>query len=166
MQTINCIFKFSLFRTKTDAFMINAPILQSRLRATWSRHPWLYFLEHIQNKIKYGTYLLSSNEICSYLCRGILAFWIDTPRRFDRWAVSTKPKMEKTRSLGVESTGTANHFRATLVLSGPGHPNSRGLFLDPCRPRYVSTGFFCQKIKKIDHLFNLPTSLENLLGIY
>ena len=41
-------------------------------------------------------------------------------------------------------------------------PKSKGFyFLDPCRPRYVSTGFFCQKIKKIDHLFNLPTSLEN-----
>ena len=35
MQTINHIFKYSLFRTKTDVFMLNLPILQSRLR---SRH--------------------------------------------------------------------------------------------------------------------------------
>ena len=27
----------------------------------------------------------------------------------------------------------------TLVLSRPAHPNFHGLFLDPCRARYVST---------------------------
>ena len=37
-------------------------------------------------------------------------------------------------------------------------------FLPPYRPRYVSTVFFVKK--KVDHLFNLPTSLESLLGIY
>ena len=36
----------------------------------------------------------------------------------------------------------------SLVLSVPAHPNSRGLFLAPCRPRYVSTDCFGQKIKK------------------
>ena len=36
-------------------------------------------------------------------------------------------------------------------------------FVSPCRPWYVSTGLVC-KIKY--HLFNLPTSLKNLLGIY
>ena len=35
MQTINCIFKYSLFRTKTDVFILNVPILQLHLR---SRH--------------------------------------------------------------------------------------------------------------------------------
>ena len=35
MQTINRIFKDSLFRTKTDVFILNVPILQSSLR---SRH--------------------------------------------------------------------------------------------------------------------------------
>ena len=53
-----------------------------------------------------------------------------------------------------------------LVLSGPAHPIFQGLFLDPCRPWYVSTYCFGQKTKRIDHLFNLPASLENLLGIY
>ena len=53
-----------------------------------------------------------------------------------------------------------------IVLSGPAHPNQQGLFLDPSRPWYVYILFFCEKIKKIDHLFNPPTSLENILGIY
>ena len=35
MQTINGIFKYPLFRTKTDVFMLNVPILQLRPR---SRH--------------------------------------------------------------------------------------------------------------------------------
>ena len=32
-----------------------------------------------------------------------------------------------------------------LVLSVPAHPNSRGLFLAPCRPRYVSIDLFWSK---------------------
>ena len=35
MQTINRIFKYPFFWTKTDVFMINVPILKLRLR---SRH--------------------------------------------------------------------------------------------------------------------------------
>ena len=34
-------------------------------------------------------------------------------------------------------------FVETLVLSGPGHQNAHGLFLAPCRPQYVFTGFLC-----------------------
>ena len=34
MQTINLIFKYSLFQTNTDIFMLNVPILQSRLHPT------------------------------------------------------------------------------------------------------------------------------------
>ena len=53
-----------------------------------------------------------------------------------------------------------------LVLSVPDHPNLRGLFLEtPVGPGMFLLDF-CQKIKKIYHLFNLPTSLKNLLGIY
>ena len=33
----------------------------------------------------------------------------------------------------------------TLVMSVPAHPNSRGLFLTPCRPRYVSIDLFWSK---------------------
>ena len=36
------------------------------------------------------------------------------------------------------------------VLSRPSHRDSRGLFLSPCSPQYVSTGSFCEKKKKID----------------
>ena len=35
------------------------------------------------------------------------------------------------------------------------------IFYPPCRPRYISTGYFCVKKKKIDHVFNHSTSLEN-----
>jgi hypothetical protein len=35
-----------------------------------------------------------------------------------RFAESTIPQMEKTRSLGVEVAGTDNHFRAALATKG------------------------------------------------
>ena len=52
-----------------------------------------------------------------------------------------------------------------LVLSRPGHPNKLVYFLTPCRSRYISAVFFCEKRRKIPY-FNLPTSLENILWIY
>ena len=48
--------------------------------------------------------------------------------------------------LRITATGDLPHFfKIKLVLSGPGQLNSHGLFLAPCRPRYVSTGFFSIK---------------------
>ena len=38
-------------------------------------------------------------------------------RRFDGLAVSTNPHIENTRAVGVEVSGTANHFCATLSTS-------------------------------------------------
>ena len=54
----------------------------------------------------------------------------------------------------------------TLVMSGPGHPNSHGPFLAPCWPQYVPTGFFCKKPKKIDIFPNRATLIETFLEIY
>ena len=34
------------------------------------------------------------------------------------------------------------------VLSGTGHPNSLGLILSPCIPRYVSAGIFLSKKRR------------------
>ena len=45
------------------------------------------------------------------------------------------------------STYKYTAYDYSLVLSRPSHPNPRGIFLAPYRPRYVSTGFFCQKRK-------------------
>ena len=55
--------------------------------------------------------------------------------------------------------------RISLVLSRPAHPNFHSLF---CRPLWVFVCFyviFPIKNKKIDHLFNLATSVENYLRI-
>ena len=57
--------------------------------------------------------------------------------------------------------------RAHLLLSGPAHKNRAGSILRPMySPVCVYRIFYVKKIKKIDHLFNLPTSLENILIIY
>ena len=45
--------------------------------------------------------------------------------------------------LRITATGDLPHFfKIKLVLSGPGQLNSHGLFLVPCRHRYVYTYFF------------------------
>ena len=51
------------------------------------------------------------------------------------------------------------------MLSIPDHPNSRGIFLATCMPWYVSTVFFVKK-EESRPFFNLPTSLESILGMY
>ena len=53
-------------------------------------------------------------------------------------------------------------YSSSLMLSGPSHLIYGGLYLSPCSPWYISTGFICEEKKKIDHF--LITSLNKKIS--